>query len=322
MQSFYLWASLAILSVNAASAATCDEFAKMTATAAAAMSTEVATPNRPDRKSAYADYVGLFDKKARVHGLVPNKTAGIADVKEHYRAVFFEFGGGVLVEDSRIVAGEMTAHRYHSMTMLNGVFDGVEARDKPVVLRGQTFFRFNDKGRIVERWSNHDHAYRMGQLLGDKGREEGAELAAVLNGSGLTEQQGYEFVDRFVSAFSMAEAPQARGAAMSELLNEDLVLHGLGCAPAGKDAMMVHLQELWSSAPDLFMTLADRPMSGWSMVAFKWRSKGSLRAPHAGLAAEPGATVSWNGELIARLNDKGKAVEIWFNDGVLKEAME
>lgn len=313
MRSIF-WALIIICFSDAAAAdLDCDRFSRATRISAGAMSHEIMTANGSNRAAAYSDYIDLFDKKSRIHGLVPNETAGIADVKRHYRAVFFELGGGVLIEDNRIVAGEMAAHRYHSMTMLNGVFDGIEAKNKPVVLRGQTFFRYDADGRIIERWSNHDHAYRMGQLLGETGREEGVKLAAALNGPGLTEEEGYQFVDRFVATFSMAEAPQERENAVGDLFDENLVLHGLGCSPTKKETMMAHLKQLWASSPDLFMTLADRPISGWSMVAFKWRSNGSLRAPYEGVGAETGSTVAWNGELIARLNEGGKAVEIWLN---------
>ena len=106
---------------------------------AAGLERELAIVNSRDRASAYDAYISTFDPEARVHGLVPGRIGTIEDVKAHYRSVFFELDGGTLVEDEVYVAGPMAAHRYHSMLMLNGTFDGVVAKNKPVTLRGQTF---------------------------------------------------------------------------------------------------------------------------------------------------------------------------------------
>ena len=109
---------------------------------------ELSIVNSPERQKAYDAYILAFSPDARVHGLVPDRTATLEDVRKHYRAVFFELDGGTLVEDEAYFAGPMAAHRYHSMLTLNGTFDGVAAKDKPVILRGQTFFRFGEGGRM------------------------------------------------------------------------------------------------------------------------------------------------------------------------------
>ena len=280
----------------------------------AGLESELAIVNSPHREQAYENYIRSFDPAAKVHGLVPDKPATLDDVKKHYRAVFFELDGGTLVEDEVYFAGPMAAHRYHSMLTLNGTFDGVDAKDRPVILRGQTFFRFGDDGRIVERWSNHDHAYRMGQLLGEQGRIEGAELGARLNGSGLPETSGYRFVSDFSAAFSRADVPVLRREQSAALISEDAIVHGLSCSVGGKAALMERFSELWASFPDLFMTVVGTPASGWSMVAFRWRAVGSHRKVFEGREPSGRTAVNWTGQAIMRLNSEGRAQEIWWNE--------
>lgn len=304
--------ALAVSGPPSVTATICPAFAASTDRASAGTDTEVTTANGSDRQTSYDRYIALFDPAAKIHGLVPG-VASLADVRKHYRAVFFELSGGTLVEDERIVAGPMSAHRYHSMMTLTGTFDGVVAKDKPVTLRGQTFFRFGDDGRIVERWSNHDHAYRMGQLLGDKGREEGAKLGAALNGDGLSEQRGYDFVDDWVSAFSKVEAPAERRAALAAMLDDAVQVHGIGCGTLDKAGYLEWLDRNWAAFPDLFMTPTGRPMSGWSMVAFRWRVAGSQRADFEGEKRTGRTAVSQDGQAIISLTSEGRARNIWLN---------
>ncbi|TNE34556.1 MAG: hypothetical protein EP350_01725 [Alphaproteobacteria bacterium] len=275
---------------------------------------ELEIVNSADRKAAYAAYIASFDTDARVYRLVPGRPATLDDVAEHYRAVFFELGGGTLVEDEVYTAGPMAAHRYHSMLTLNGTFDGVEARDKQVILRGQTFFHFGKDGRIIERWSNHDHAYRMEQLLGEKGRIEGEELGEQLNGPGLTEADGYRFVDAFAANFSRAESPELRKQSIANQLAEDVTIHGLGCSPVSKRHLLGHLDDLWSAFPDLFMTIVGTPASGWSMIAFRWKAIGSQRKAFGDWRLEGRAAAEWRGEVIMKLGEDGRATEIWWNE--------
>jgi hypothetical protein len=282
------------------------------------MDTELSTANSADRQAAYDRYIALFDNGARVFGLVPERVGTIDDVRRHYHAVFFELQNGTLVEDERIVAGEMGAHRYHSMLTLNGTFDGVVARDKLVTLRGQTFFRYGSRGRIIERWSNHDHAYRMGQLLGDKGREDGARLATQLNGPGLTEQQGYAFISRFTESFSRVEVPSQRRDEVGEMLADGLVVHGLGCGKAGKNDLLQHYDNLWTAFPDLHMKLVGEPISGWSMVALRWQARSSQRAPYGGRKPGYRTIVQWSGQAIARLDQDSRIAELWIDEAPIR----
>lgn len=281
---------------------------------AAGLERELAIVNSRDRAAAYDAYIATFDPEARVHGLVQGRIGTIDDVRAHYLSVFFELDDGTLVEDEVYFAGPMAAHRYHSMLTLNGTFDGVVAKDKPVTLRGQTFFRYGSDGRIVERWSNHDHAYRMGQLLGDKGRDEGARIAAQLNGPGLSEEQGYTFVTRFTNSFSRVEAPAQRRTEVAGMLADGLIVHGLNCGNAIKSDLLAHYDSLWTAFPDLHMQLVGEPMSGWSMVAFRWQARSSQRAPWRGQSPGYRTIATWRGQAIARLNGDSKITELWLNE--------
>lgn len=320
MQSwcFALSAAVALVASGSLQAAPCRADRHASVRTSAAMDAELATANSADRRSAYDRYVALFDPAAKVFGLVPDRAGTIEDVRKHYRAVFFDLQNGTLVEDDRIVAGEMGAHRYHSMLTLNGTFDGVVAKDKPVTLRGQTFFRYGSDGRIVERWSNHDHAYRMGQLLGDKGREEGAKIGAQLNGPGLNEQQGYAAVSRLIEAFSRAEAPVRRRTEVANMLSEGLIVRGLRCGTAGKAHLLAHFDGLWTAFPDLHMKLAGEPMSGWSMVALRWQARSSQRAPYGGRKPGYRTIAQWSGQLIARLDRDERIVELWIDEAPIR----
>lgn len=136
------------------------------------------------RQQAYEDYMATFSPLVRVHGLVPGDT-DFGGVRRFYAALFGTMRGSVLVSDELIVAGPMAAQRYHAVGRMSGEFDGARLENRLVALRGQTFFHLGDDGRIIERWSNHDHGYRMSQTLGPEGRAKGDQLARELNGTGL-----------------------------------------------------------------------------------------------------------------------------------------
>ena len=77
---------------------------------------------------------------------------------------------------------------------------------------------------------------------------------------------------------------------------------------------MEHLAQLWHAFPDLFMTIVGTPASGWSMVAFRWRAVGSQRQPYEQHVPFGRTAVNWTGQAIMRLDDQGRAVEIWWNE--------
>jgi len=267
--------------------------------------------NSPVRETAYVDYLALFHPRVQAWGLYPDGAAGLARIREHYRPVFFELGGGVLVSDQVIVAGPMAAQRYHSLMVLNGTFDGVEANDRPVVIRGQTFFMIDEEGLIRERWSNHDHAYRMAQLRGEEGAREGRELARKLNGPGLSEASTIDALASLVEAFNQPESPDRRESAVVALLAPRLRVHGLDGEMKDSGAMQAFLRELWHAYPDLIL-MTGPPVSGWSMVAAQWRASGSQRAPWRNQFGGR-VPVSMHGELILKFTAGGLVEEAWID---------
>ena len=265
--------------------------------------------NASAREQAYTDYMALFHPRVQAWGLYPDGAADLQRIREHYRPVFFELGGGVLVSDQVIVAGPMAAQRYHSLMVLNGNFDGVEARNRPVVIRGQTFFMIDEKGLILERWSNHDHAYRMAQLLGEKGAQAGRELAQKLNGPGLSEESGIDALASLVAAFNQPESPGRREARVASLLAPQLRVHGLDGEVKDSAALQAFLRELWGAYPDLIL-MTGPPVSGWSLVAARWQATGSQRAPFRN-QFRGRLPVCMHGDLILRLTGEGLVEEAW-----------
>lgn len=265
--------------------------------------------NSDDSRTAYDQYMAMFHPAIKAWGLYENQGADLEHIKQHYLPVFFELEGGVLVSDQVIVAGPMAAQRYHSMMLLNGTFDGVEAKNKPVVIRGQTFFQIDENGLITERWSNHDHAYRMGQLLGEQGRKQGAAMAMALNGPGITEKQGIETMHALVRAFNQAEAPGRRAQETESLLSRAIKLHGIGVGTKDAGQTAAFLEELWTAFPDLILSIGPA-ISGWSFVAVDWRLTGSQRQSFRG-QFKPDSPVCFQGQLIAHLTSAQKFDEVW-----------
>ena len=159
---------------------------------------------------SYDRYMRLFAPDVFAYGLYEDRPTNLEGSRKHHRPVFFELRDGVLLSDEVIAAGPMAAQRCHSMLYLDGIFDGVETRSKPVHLRGQTFFRFDENDQIAERRSNHDHAFRMRRLLGDEGWSIGEALPAKLNGPGLTEAEVLNNLRKMNEAIDFVQSPEER----------------------------------------------------------------------------------------------------------------
>jgi len=300
-----------VLAATDATAHSTPEWQAQSAATRAALARMDKLINSAAREKAYVDYLAMFHPRVQAWGLYPDGAADLGRIREHYRPVFFELGGGVLVSDQVIVAGPMAAQRYHSLMVLNGTFDGVEANNKPVVIRGQTFFMIDQAGVIRERWSNHDHAYRMAQLRGEKGAQEGRELAGKLNGPGLSEESGIDALALLVAAFNQPEDPARRESRVAALLAPGLRVHGLDGEVKDSRAMQAFLGELWQAYPDLIL-MTGPPVSGWSMVAARWRASGSQRAPFRNQFGGR-VPVSMHGELILRFTAGGLVEEAWID---------
>jgi predicted ester cyclase len=264
-----------------------------------------------NQERSYRNYLALFADDVVAHGLLESGDTDLDGLHAHYRPVFFDLKDGVLLSDDVIVAGKMAAQRYHSMLYLAGEFDGVRGQSQPVFLRGQTFFRFDDEGRVVERWSNHDHGYRLGQLRGAEGRVEGERITRELNGPGLGEAEVRERLAAMMRAFNRMELPAERERAFFRFFDRAVRVHGIIEGPAGLAELRRELRELWNAVPDLRLTI-DSQMSAWSMGAFRWRALGSQRGAFMG--REPDMRpVQLQGECLLRFTDAGRIDEIWLN---------
>ena len=108
--------------------------------------------NSPDRNRGFDLYMSIFAKDLKAYGLIESGPADLSIVKHHYKPVFAFFEDGSLVTETLVVAGNMAAQRYHSLFKLNGTFDGVSYKDKPMAIRGITFFQFNEKLILSYSW--------------------------------------------------------------------------------------------------------------------------------------------------------------------------
>jgi hypothetical protein len=264
------------------------------------------------RERAYEAYMATFSPQVVVHGLVPSGDVDYAGLRRFYAALFGTFKDSVLVSDELIVAGDMAAQRYHSLGRMTGEFDGVRLEDRLVALRGQTFFRLDGDGRIAERWSNHDHAYRMALTRGPDSAEEGRRLARFLNGPGLPEEDVYAKLDEFAAAFNLVHAPDERAAQVFAMFSPTVRVHGAFAADGGLDDLRRYYQGLWQAYPDLVLRF-EAHLSTWSMGAVRWRATGSRRQPYDG---QPGdwQPIAKRGEMILRYSGAGRIGEIWIHD--------
>ncbi len=264
-----------------------------------------------NQERSYQNYLEIFADDVVAHGLLESGDTGIDGLRTHYRPVFFELKDGVLLSDEVIVAGNMAAQRYHSLLYLAGEFDGVAGQLQPVFLRGQTFFRFDNDGRIAERWSNHDHAYRLGQLLGADGRAAGDRITRHLNGPGLSEAEVLDKLEQLLSAFNRMEAPAERDSEFLQFFESRSRIHGLDEESVGLAELQQQLRELWAAVPDLQMTIHAR-LSAWSMAAFRWQALGSQR--NAYRERDPHMRpVSLTGDWILRFDGAGRITEAWLD---------
>lgn len=273
---------------------------------------------RGNPQQAYENYMAAFSPTVRVYGLLPGDATDYAGVREFYRSLFGTFEDSVLVSDELIVAGPIAAQRYHSLGYMTGTFDGVVMDRKLIAIRGQTFFRLDANGLIAERWSNHDHAYRLGQVKGEAGIEEGRQLAAQLNGPGLSEQAVYDRLDAIAAAFNLIHDPAERENRFLAFFDKDVVVHGIDAERAGLSEFADYCRARWKAFPDLVINLETK-LSAWAMGAIRWRATGSLRQRYDGI--EPTySPVTLTGETILRFDQTGKVVELWVNDSDSRES--
>ncbi len=262
------------------------------------------TINQADRNKAYHDYMNFFANELQAYGLSETGVANLDYVKQHYKPVFEYFDDGLLVTDTLVVAGNMAAQRYHSLFTLNGSFDGVSYKDKLAAIRGFTFFEFNENGRIIRRWSNHDHAYRMEQLLGAQGREHGTILSKRLNGPGLSAQKVEETIRALVAANNRIHDPDLRKSETMAMFSPDVKVWGVTKSVAGYDELSRYFSDIWKSFPDLVFIPGDL-LSAWSFGAVILTGHGTQRGNIKSTDTDV-APIKITIELILHFNDLSK----------------
>ena len=262
------------------------------------------TINQVDRNKAYHDYMKFFARELQAYGLLETGVADLEYVKQHYNPVFEYFDDGSLVTDTLVVAGNMAAQRYHSLFTLNGDFDGVSYKGKLVAIRGFTFFEFNENGQIIRRWSNHDHAYRMEQILGASGKESGTILSKRLNGPGLSAQKVSETIRALVAANNRIHDPELRKSATMAIFSPAVKVWGVTKSVAGYDELSRYFSDIWKSFPDLVFIPGDL-LSAWSFGAViltgHGTPKGNIKSTDTDVAP-----VKITIELILHFNDLSK----------------
>jgi len=246
--------------------------------------------------AALDSYLDLFSPSIEAWGLLPERAASWREVENHYKPVFGNFDRSILVSDEVIVADRFAAQRYHAMFYLTGEFDGVQANEKKTFIRGSTVFKFDNSGLIQERWSDHDHKFRLSQLLNTPNEiEREIERARVLSGPGLTDEQIQERMDSMQIAFNQMHNPERRLVMLSELLAETWPERQLWI---GK------LQTFFEIMPDAHLAY-DAVVAAWSRVGIRWRITGSVRSKHE-LFPYRDQPISLTGETILEINDTGQ----------------
>jgi hypothetical protein len=162
----------------------------------------------------------------------------------------------------------------------------------------------DEHNRIIERWSNHDYAYRMQQIGGEQGYEEGRQLALRLNGPGQSEARVYQLIEEQTNAFNINHAPQDRERRVLSSFDPGVLVHGLAVSPAGFEELREHYRALWSSAS--IVVLSNQAMlSAWSHGAVR-RTISAFPEEHAP-DAQP---MTLRGETIMRFNPSARIDEI------------
>jgi hypothetical protein len=268
----------------------------------------------PDGTSEALDrYLSVFSDDIVAHGLVDDGDTGKAGMRGHYAPVFSSFPDLRLVTEELVVAGEMAAQKYHAAGTITEP-DGTPIR--AFALRGYTFFRFGGHGLVVERWSNHDHEYRLTQLEGPDAAEKGRLLQHRLNGPSLGEEEVFRRLVELERALNVIDDPLARSPAVRACFAPSARVHvAAGGSEVGPDSFLEHLEELWTAVPDLVFH-HDARLTAWGYGAVRWRATGYARGSFRGVGPGDSAVVLY-GETIVRYDDDGLIDAVWTNDDLV-----
>ena len=245
-------------------------------------------------------YLDLFSPNIEAWGLVPEQAATWQGVENHYKPVFGNFDRSILVSDEVIVAGRFAAQRYHAMFYLTGEFDGVKAREKKTFIRGSTVFEFDNSGLIRKRWSDHDHQFRLSQLLDTPSEiERETERSRVLSGPGLTAQEIRDRMNSMQRIFNQMQNPEKRLSVLSALLSETL---------PERQIWIEKLTAFFEIMPDAHLAY-DAVVAAWSRVGIRWRITGSIRGDHE-LFPYRNHPISLAGETVLEIDSNGRIASI------------
>lgn len=250
--------------------------------------------------AALDSYLDLFSPSIEAWGLLPERAASWREVENHYKPVFGNFDRSILVSDEVIVADRFAAQRYHAMFYLSGEFDGVQANKKKTFIRGSTVFEFDNFGLIRKRWSDHDHQFRLSQLLDTPSEiERETERSRVLSGPGLTAQEIRDRMNSMQRIFNQMQNPEKRLSVLSALLSETLL---------ERQIWVEKLTAFFEIMPDAHLAY-DAVVAAWSRVGIRWRITGSIRRDHELLPYRNHA-ISLAGETVLELDSNGRIASI------------
>jgi len=178
---------------------------------------------------------------------------------------------------------------------------------KQMAIRGITFFQFDEYNKIKTRWSNHDHAYRMGQILGKEGEEKGKLISKILNGPGLSAKDVEKNIEALVSSFNYIHDSKLRSESFLSFFAADVKVIGISNSITSLKELSTYTNQLWQAFPDLVIIHGDI-MSAWSFGATVLTAHGSHRADFDGVKAD-NSPIRLTMEIILHFNNRGKINE-------------
>ena len=272
-----------------------------------------------------------WDEEIIAYGMAP-APVGKQALMQFYSGVFAGFPDFTLVSDSLIVAGDMGAHRYHAMGTYVG---GPEATGQKVMFRGQTVYRVSPTGRVVFRFSNHDHAFREAQIAYSRDKSSDAatrsyepdaflhqpdyDSKAIGDPNELPEYAVRRAVAKLTAMASQANMSKAYG----QLYRPDARIHGLVPGKPLEVQSLAALQtrqaQLRSAMPDLTYATDELIVCGPYAIEqnFAW---GHHRGGSLGGRAASGKKLMLREQTIFRLDENCRVAERWINhdDAFLK----
>ena len=271
--------------------------------------------NLRDTEVAFERFISTFDDEVEIYGLA-SEVEGKEIVEEHYYPVFY-FLKLALVNDMLVASGDRVMERYHAWRSFPRdseplQFDGCEFQPSTGAfsIRGYTLFQIRDE-KIIRRYSNHDHGYRMAQTCGESAA--GDAIKAELSGGFADDNVVYDWGDLFIGSMShINESAETRPVLATQQFAADAVIHGIGAQPGGVSDYQAYLSQLWASFPDLIYH-SNGAATAWGNLAINYQAAGSHRAEWLGIEANH-QPVMLKGEIILRFNQDGLIEEAWVYD--------